>query len=129
MRKPIKLTAAYIIAAIVFLCIGAFIIETQTKIFHRTYDDLILDNKNHYLPCDQLPDKNEVSRIIQEQQDTVLMIENVNSGFVGVEIDATLCPGKADLLIWYASHQDRVAIEKIIGGNSFFGVPYRLQNR
>jgi hypothetical protein len=54
-------------------------------------------------------------------------IEGVNPGFVWVEVDDS-CPGKADIVIYYASHQDRLAIEEIIGRETFFGVPYRLRN-
>lgn len=88
-----------------------------------------MDNKNHYLPCDKLPTEVEVNRTVQVHQNIVEAIEKVNSGLVGVEIDTTTCPGKADLLIWYGSHTDRIQIEKIIDGDTFFGIPYRLNNR
>ena len=55
-------------------------------------------------------------------------IKRVNPGFVVVRIDTTTCPGKADIVIEYPSHQDRLAIEEIIDGETFFGVPYRLRN-
>jgi hypothetical protein len=67
--------------------------------------------------------------VVTAHQETIRQIEQVNPGLVGVEIDASTCPGKADLLIWYASHQNRQAIEAIIAGETFYGVPYRLQNR
>ncbi len=61
--------------------------------------------------------------------DLVRAIEAVNPGRVGVDVDASTCPGRADLLIWYASHADRLAIERLIGSDTFFGIPYRLENR
>ena len=36
--------------------------------------------------------------------------------------------GKGDIEISYPSHKDRVIIEKIIGADTFFGIPYRLRN-
>lgn len=36
--------------------------------------------------------------------------------------------GKGDIEISYGAHQSRVIIEKIIGGDTFFGIPYRLRN-
>jgi hypothetical protein len=129
MRKSRKTTAVVTIVVIATLCIGALYIEAQTKIIRRALDDLIYDNKSHYLPCKKLPTEAEVSRIIQERKDLIQLIEQVNPGLAGVEIDTTTCPGKADLVIWYASHQNRLAIETIISGDTFFGVPYRLQNR
>jgi hypothetical protein len=81
------------------------------------------------LPCDELPTEAEVRSTVQEHQDTIQAIEAVNPGHVGVEIDAYTCPGKADLLIWYATHQNRLAIKDIIDGDTFFGIPYRMNNR
>ena len=127
MSKPLKISV--IVLAVVAAFLGALAIEAQTNIVRRAYDNFVLDNRNHYLPCEKLPTEAEVIRIVQEHQDVVQSIEQVNPGFVGVDVDTTICPGKADLVIWYASHQDRVAIESIMGGNTFFGVPYRLQNR
>lgn len=103
--------------------------ESQTKMLRRAFDNYILDNENHYLPCHQLPTPEEVERVVAEHQDVIRQIEAVNPGQVGVEIDTITCPGHADLLIWYASHSDRLAIKAIIGADTFFGIPYRLQNR
>jgi Holliday junction resolvasome RuvABC endonuclease subunit len=114
---------------ILIACLGVIAIESQIKIVHRIYDNFVLDNKNHYLPCEELPTEADVSRIVEQHRDKIRAIEQVNPGFVGVEIDTFTCPGQADLVIWYASHQNRLAIEEIIGGDTFFGVPYRLQNR
>ena len=127
MSKPLKISL--IILAIVVACLGALVIEAQIKFVRRAYDNFVLDNKNHYLPCDKLPTEAEVTRVVKEHWEVIQSLEQVNPGFVGVEVDTAVCPGKADLLIWYASHQDRVAIESIIGGNTFLGLPFRLQNR
>ena len=118
-----------IVLAIVIACLGTLVIEAQTKIIRRAYDNFVLDNENHYLPCEKLPTETEVNKILQEDQDVIRVIEQVNPGLVGVDIDTMTCPGKADLIIWYASHQDRVEIKRIIGEDTFFGVPYRMQNR
>lgn len=67
--------------------------------------------------------------MLQGHQDTVAAIEKIHPGQTGVELDTTTCVGKADLVIWYASHDDRVRIEKLLGSDLFFGVPYKLQNR
>jgi len=99
MSKSWKLTASVTIIVIVTLCLGALFVEVQNKIDRRTLADLIYDNKSHYLPCDKLPTEAEVNRIVQEHQNIIEAIEQVNPGFVGIEID-TSCIGKADLLIW-----------------------------
>ncbi len=110
-------------------CATAIAAEARFKIVQRAYDNFLLDNRNHYLSCQDLPPKREVERIVGQHQNVIEQIERVAPGSVGVEIDDTTCPARADLLIWYGTHQQRVAIEKIIGADTFFGVPYRLQNR
>lgn len=105
------------------------IVEWQFKVVQRAYDHFILDNRNHYLSCSDLPTRLEVERIVKGHGDAIQQIEQVAPGFVGLEIDSLTCEGKADLLIWYGNHEQRIAIEEIIAGDTFFGIPYRLQNR
>lgn len=118
-----------LIVVFLVVCLVAFAIELQTNIIKRTIDNFIYDNKNHYLSCDKLPAEAIVREIILDNQAVVFEIERVNPGFVGVDIETTACPGKADLVIWFASHQDRLEIERIISNDTFYGVPFRLQNR
>ena len=127
-----KNSARSILAVLVLtliLCVGIWILEAQTKFFRKTYDEVILDNRNHYLSCDQLPSEYEVRQVMKAHQDVIEKIEQINPGFVGVEMDASTCPGKADILFWYGTHQDRLLIESIIADGTFYGLPYRLQNR
>lgn len=114
---------------ILFICAVGLVAEAQFKVLRRAYDNYVLDNRNHYLACEELPTRVEVERIVEQHQGVIQQIEQVAPGFVGIEIDSSTCEGKADLLIWYGSHQQRIAIEKVINGDTFFGIPYRLQNR
>jgi hypothetical protein len=125
-KKSSKIKA--IVSIVVLACLGLVVAEAQTKVLRHTIDNFVYDNKNHYLPCKKLPPEAEVRTIVQDHQDVIQAIERVNPGFVGVEID-TSCAGKADLLIWYGTHENRLEIERIIGGDTFFGIPYRLNNR
>jgi len=118
----------YVTLLLGLLCLILIGVERQTHLLRRAYDNWILDNENHYLPCEQLPVPDEVKRIVQEHQDIIQQIEQVDPGQVVVEVDTMTCPGKADLVIFYATHQDRIAIKKLIGANTFFGVPYRMVN-
>jgi len=127
-----KISTSFVSTALtltLILYVGVWIFEAQTKFFRRAYDEIALDNRNHYLSCEQLPSEAEVGRVVEAHQADIQKIEQVNPGFVGVEIDASTCPGKADILFWYGTHQDRLLIEDIISGDAFYGVPYRLQNR
>jgi hypothetical protein len=112
----------------VMVCLSLVVLEVQTKVLRRAFDNFVLDNKEHYLPCDKLPTDIEVVQVVQEHHDVIETIEQVNPGFVSVEIDSTTCPGRADLLIWYATHANRLEIERIIDADTFFGIPYRLNN-
>lgn len=109
-------------------CVGVVLVLTSTNIARGLYSNLVLDNKEHYLECEELPLLSEVQRVVVEHSEVVEDIKRVSPGFVYVEIDSTSCPGKADIVISYGTHQDRLAIEAIIVDDTFFGVPYRLQN-
>lgn len=126
MRLILVLSLA--ILFILLCCLGSGYALVQTRALARLYDNLVLDNRNHYLPCNKLPTRLEVEKVVEAQQETIHKILAVNPGLVGVEVQE-VCPGRADIVIWYASHANRLAIEKIIGGETFFGIPYRLENR
>lgn len=93
------------------------------------YNDVVLDNNGHALPCDQLPTEQEVERVLADHQDVVQRILAVNPGQVFVDVDTMTCPHQASLVISYPGHRDRVMIEEIIGNDTFFGVPFRLRNQ
>lgn len=129
MKNKLPKGSSPLIAGLFLVCAIATIMEVRLKVIQRAYDHFILDNRNHYLACQDLPSRIEVERIVEQHHAVIQQIGHVAPGFVGVEIDFLTCAGKADLLIWYGTHEQRVAIEEIIGDDTFFGVPYRLQNR
>lgn len=81
-----------------------------------------------FLNCDELPPSSEVTRIVEQHQETIKRIEEVNPDAIYVVIDSHTCPGKAGIIFNYNTGRQRVAIKAIIDGETFFGVPYRLQN-
>ena len=117
------------VIGLLLICALAIFVEMQFKIVQRGYDNFILDNRDHYLPCQDLPTKIEVERVVAQHEEIIEQIQQIDPGVIGIEIDSSNCEGKADLLIWYGTHEQRIAIEKIINGDTFFGMPYRLQNR
>jgi hypothetical protein len=127
-----KISTRFVSTALILtliLCVGIWIFEAQTKFFRKAYDEIILDNRGHYLSCEQLPSEAEVGQVMEAHEAEIQRIEQVNPGFIGVEMDTSTCPGKADILFWYGTHQDRLLIEDIIAGDTFYGVPYRMRNR
>ena len=87
-----------VVSIVILVCLGMMIVETQTEVLRRTIDNFIYDNENHYLPCAKLPTEAEVIAIVQQHQDIIQAIEQVNPGLVGVDIETSTCPGKADLV-------------------------------
>lgn len=100
------------------------------KIVGRVYVSLILDSKEHFLSCEELPSADKVKQIMDEHQDILQKIKQVKPGSIFVNRgDYEKCVDKSDIVISYPSHQNRLEIEKIINGKTFFGIPYRLQNQ
>jgi hypothetical protein len=79
------------------------------------------------LPCEALPDIETVRQVVEEHQDVIQEIENINPGYVFVGINER-CNGKGELYIYYDTVSTRKQILEIIGGDSFFGIPFRLFN-
>lgn len=100
------------------------------KIIIRIYVSLVLDSKEHLLDCDQLPLAGKVRQVVLEHQDILQKIEQINPGSIFVNVGYyEECVDKSDIVISYPSHQNRLEIEKIINGETFFEIPYRLQNQ
>lgn len=119
----------FVIAGILLFLAALILIEVQTKTLRRYFDDVVLDNQGHYLGCDKLPTQAEVEAVMEAHQDIIREIEGINPGLVGVYNDSGQCPGKADIVFYYGSHEDRLKVEGIIGSDTFFGIPYRLRNQ
>ena len=126
--KPGKNTLLLTIS-LLLICALAAMIEWQFHILQSAYDEFVMDNRNHYLSCEDLPSRTEAERIVEGHKDVIQRIEQVAPESVGVEIDSLTCEGKADLIIWYGTHEQRIVIEEILGNDTFFGIPYRLRNR
>ena len=92
LKKPSR-SVSTVLFLILILCAGIWILESQTKFIRKTYDQIVLDNRNHYLSCDQLPTAAEVRRVMEEHQDIIKKIEQIHPGFVGVEMDTSICAG------------------------------------
>ena len=127
MKKKL-VTTLFVMVILVIVCIGMSLVVAQSNFFKGLYNDLVLDSKDHFLSCDELPSVAEVEQVVDSHQDTIDKIKQVNPGSVFVQIDTATCPGKADIVILYGTHQNRLEIEQIIDDDTFFGVPYRLAN-
>ncbi|MGC1378574.1 MAG: hypothetical protein WA821_20250 [Anaerolineales bacterium] len=115
-------------AACLVLTLVLVLVESLAHPFEKLLDDVIYDNRNHYLSCDQLPTPGKVRSVLAAHKNIVVQIKQVDRGaimvYVGNGNDS--CSGKADILITYPSRADRIKIQQIINSDTFFGIPYRL---
>jgi hypothetical protein len=87
-----------------------------------------MGNKDHLLSCGELTVVEVVEQTLANHQDVVDRIQQVNPGQIMVYADNSRCPGKADIVILFATVEDSRAIRRIIGKDTFFGIPYRMYN-
>jgi hypothetical protein len=78
-------------------------------------------------PCSRLPTLERAEAVLAEHNDTIEQIKALNPGNVWMDLDSAHCPGKAELLIYYATIYDKHKIKELIG-ETFFGIPYRMFN-
>lgn len=91
--------------------------------------DILYDNKLHNIPCDQLPQRELVERVLENNNAAVIAVEAMTEGSGWVEVGfLNDCPDKADIVIYFGGHRQRVRIEQLIGGDLWFGIPYRMIN-
>ena len=95
---------------------------------------LVLDNREHFFTCEQLPFYPQVQKALSVHADVVANLKG--AGAFEVKPNLIKCKNfeggiefmKGDIEIDYSTHQQRQAVEKLIGDN-FFGIPYRGYNR
>jgi len=116
------------------LIVGSIVILGGIVLFmfhipQRVVDDVLYDNYDHYLPCSSLPKKAEVEQVVRDHAAVVDRIRAVSAD-VEFQIDTEKCPGqdRADLIVSYPGHSQRLEIEQILGGKTFFGIPTRWRN-
>jgi hypothetical protein len=119
--------AFIIILALVFVIL--VLLESSTHFVHRIIDDVLYDNYHHYLQCEDLPEITVVESAVAENQDIIREIKGLSEGQVTINIDASSCPGRGSIVIYYLSHAVREQIEDILDGRTFYDVPITLINQ
>lgn len=91
---------------------------------------LLMGNKSISLNCDQLPDVKQVETVIKQHSDLIEQIKAIRPGSILVEASETeACPEKGFLLIIFGGYDDSVKIKALIGRDTFFGIPYQMENQ
>ncbi|HWD42393.1 MAG TPA: hypothetical protein VHM23_01490 [Actinomycetota bacterium] len=91
------------------------------------WEDVVLDGRSTRIPCGQRPPAAEARLVLARRGDLVRRIQAVDQS-VFVSLEESGCPGRGTLVIAYGAHGHRKRIERLIGGDSVFGVPYSLRN-
>jgi len=130
MTNSKKVLLIVIFAVLMLLAGFVLVVAAQQHWLQRVVDDVLYDNYNHYLPCEKLPDLAQVQEVLSEHGEVIEQLEQLRPGSVVIELAdlADTCPGKADIIIYYPSHQIRLEIERFLGGKTFFGIPCRWRN-
>ena len=123
--KNRKTTLIIILALVLVILV---LLESSTHFVQRIIDDVLYDNYHHYLQCEDLPEITAVETAVSENQDVIREIEGLAEGQVTISVDASSCPGRGSIAIYFPSHTVREQIEDILGGKSFYGIPVTLIN-
>jgi len=124
MKRWRRLLIALLVVVIVFMASEPF-----THLFHRIADALIYNNYHHYLPCSSLPMLGDVEKIVTQHSDVLERIQNLDPSIIQVVTDTWTCPGKASIIVYYATHDQSTQIKEILPDKTFFGIPLSLINR
>lgn len=107
----------------VFILAALLWVESTNHILGRWIAGTLYDNHANFMSCAELPSLSSVEQAMSEHQDLIQQIVDIRPDFINITIDSS-CRGKGILVIEYASHADRIQIEKLIG-DTFFGIPWK----
>ncbi|HSO53131.1 MAG TPA: hypothetical protein VL330_10350 [Actinomycetes bacterium] len=119
MRRTVMVVAAGVVLAAVAV-VAAPRLEPWVT-------DVVLDSREARVPCGQRLTVAEVRRVLVEQRELVRRIEAGDPG-VSIDVDELARPGRGTVVVFFGAHRHREQIERLIGGDTFSGVPYSLRN-
>lgn len=81
-------------------------------------------------PCHELPPYTDALAALRQHSLVAQAIQDIHPGFVFVMVSTPeSCPDRGGIMINYATEADRSAAQALIGGDTFFGIPYEMVNR
>jgi hypothetical protein len=112
-------------AAVGVLMVAAVLVASPRV--HGWWSDVVLDSREAQVPCVERPSPAEARRVLRDRRELVRRIEAVDASVL-VTVEESVCPGRGTLVFFYNAHRHRKQIERLIGGATFFGIPYSLRN-
>ena len=73
-------TAFPVVVILVLVCSGLALGWLKSNAIRGLYNDLVLDNKDHFLSCADLPTLAEVEQVVERHRETIDQIKQVNPG-------------------------------------------------
>ncbi len=111
-------------AAVAVLLLAAFIVLMAVGQRARLWDDLVLDNRAHRVPCDDLPTLQQAQAAATSAR--ARDIKRLDR-LVAVDVVED-CPGRGSILITYGSRSTREEVERLLPEHTLDGVPVSLRN-
>lgn len=136
-RKPLRFNwgrvkfakvAVILLGVIVGIAlIGVIVLRLEPV--QRLTQDKLYDNVPSFVACDRLPSVSATQRALDEHADLVAAIRQVAPDEVMIGLDTQRCGGdRAEILITYGSHEQRIRIQALLAKAGFGDVPVSLRN-
>lgn len=89
----------------------------------------IYDSAFHHAVCADMPTPEAADAIVAQYHAELKAIEAIDPGRTWYEYDRSACEGeRAEITFYYGSHAQRLIIEKMVGGDTFHGIPFNMIN-
>jgi hypothetical protein len=115
------------VAVVVLATAVVTVAGLNSRRLELVWEEVVLDSRSTRIPCSQRPPAAEARLVLAQHGDLVRRIQAVDQS-VFVSLEESGCPGRGTLVIYYGDHRHHKQIERLIGGETFFGVPTSLRN-
>lgn len=120
--------AATLVGAVVAIT-AAGLISLRLAPVQRLIEDKLYDSVPSFSACERLPSASMVRKELEKHAELVAAIRQVAPDEVVIEPDTQRCgDDRAEILISYGSHDQRIRIQALLAKRGFGNVPVSLRN-
>jgi hypothetical protein len=121
--------AVVILVGAVAAIIVAGFISLRLVPVQRLIEDKLYDSVPSFSSCERLPSASMVRKELEKHAELVAAIRQVAPDEVVIEPDTQRCgDDRAEILISYGSHDQRIRIQALLAKEGFGDVPVSLRN-
>lgn len=125
--RIIKIVMILLGVAVGITLVGVILLRLQPV--QRLIQDKLYDNVPSFAACDRLPSVSGAQRALDGHADLVAVIRRVAPDEVTIEPSTQRCgDDRAEILITYGSHDQRIRIQALLAKGWFGDVPVSLRN-